>query len=156
MNGSTIKLDGALTFRVKRATSFPVGSPFTVDDSFKVRGYVSKICRTIPDFQSPRGITLQHPIEMSKLQYLKCLTVGQEAVFSWFVRLLHFKVNGRSIIIAAKISASIAALDGLSKPSPTKLRTLCSISVPRRPQALGILFKSLLICWHHVEAPVWR
>lgn len=89
MNGSTIKLDGTLVFRVKRANTFPVGSAFTVDDNFKLRAHMSRIERTVPGFHKPRPITLQHPIEMSKPRYLRCLTVGQEAVFSWTVYLLY-------------------------------------------------------------------
>lgn len=85
LNGSTIKLDGTFCFRVKRANSFPVGSPFTIDDSFKLRAHMSRIERTVPGFHKPRTITLQHPIEMSKPRFLRCLTVGQEAVFSWTV-----------------------------------------------------------------------
>lgn len=85
VNGGTVRIDGKFTFRVKRPREVPVGRPFSVEDAFKLRGHMSGIDRTIPGFHSPKRITLQHPIEMSQLKFLKCLTLGQEAVFSWKV-----------------------------------------------------------------------
>lgn len=85
MSGATVRIDGKFTFRVKRPKDFPVGRPFSVDDAVKLRGHMSGIERTVLDFHSPRIITLQHPIEMSKPKFLRCLTLGQEAVFPWKV-----------------------------------------------------------------------
>jgi hypothetical protein len=85
LNGAAVMIDGKFTFRVKRPRDIPVGRPFSVEDVFKLRGHMSGIDRAIPDFHSARKITLQHPIEMTKPRFLRCLTVGQEAVFSWKV-----------------------------------------------------------------------
>ena len=85
ISGSTVRLDGKFTFRVKRPNDIPVGRPFSVDDAFKLRGHMSGIDRTLPSFHQPKPVKLRFPIEMSKLKYLRCLTVGQEAVFSWKV-----------------------------------------------------------------------
>jgi hypothetical protein len=85
MNGSTITLPGTIVFRAKRANTFPVGKVFTVDDAFKLQGYMSKIGRNISGFHLPRKITIQHPVKMTRPRFLRCLTVGQEAVFSWTV-----------------------------------------------------------------------
>jgi hypothetical protein len=85
LSGQTLMIDGKFTFHVKRPQDIPVGRPFSVEDAFKLRAHMTGIERTVPGFHSPRRITLQHPIEMSKPKYLRCLTVGQEAVFSWKV-----------------------------------------------------------------------
>jgi hypothetical protein len=89
---STVRLDGRFTFRVKRPDDIPVGRPFIVDDAFKLRGHMSGIDRDIPGFHHPKGIKLQYPIEMSKPRFLRCLAVGQEAVFSW--KVYPFDVRG--------------------------------------------------------------
>ena len=85
LNGATVRIDGIFTFRVKRPKDIPTGRPFSVEDAFTLRGHMSGIDRAAPRFHSPRRITLQHPIEMSKPKFLRCLTIGQEAVFSWKV-----------------------------------------------------------------------
>jgi hypothetical protein len=85
MSGAALMIDGKITYRVRRPKDFPAGRPFSVEDAFKLRAHMSGIDRDMRDFHSPKRITLQHPIEMSKPKYLRCLTVGQEAVFSWTV-----------------------------------------------------------------------
>jgi hypothetical protein len=85
ISGSTVRLDGRFTFRAKRPDDIPVGRPFEVEDAFKLRGHMSGIDRVIRGFHQPRAIKLQYPVEMTKPKYLRCLTLGQEAVFSWKV-----------------------------------------------------------------------
>jgi hypothetical protein len=109
MNGSTITLPGTIVFRAKRANTFPVGRVFQVDDAFKLQGYMSKIGRNIPGFHLPKKVTIQHPVKMTAPRYLRCLTVGQEAVFSWTVYLLCSIAKNRWKIIALRISAAAAA-----------------------------------------------
>jgi hypothetical protein len=85
MSGSTVQIDGKFTFRIKRQKDFPPGRPFQIEDALKLHGHMSGIERSVPNFHTRKKVTLQHPIEMSKPRYLTCLTLGQEAVFSWKV-----------------------------------------------------------------------
>jgi len=78
-------IDGKFTFLARRPKNAPLDRPFSVQDSFQLRGTMSGINRVIPGFHVPKRVTLEHPVEMSKPKMLRCLTVGQEAVFSWKV-----------------------------------------------------------------------
>src|SRR5262245_50794277 len=84
-NEATVHIDGIFTFRVKRPRENPTGRSFVVEDTIKLGGHLSGIERPIRGFHTPKKIKLQHPIEMSQPRFLRCLTVGQEAVFSWKV-----------------------------------------------------------------------
>ena len=85
LNGATVMIDGKFTFRVKRPKDATEGKPFSVDDAFRLKGHMSGIDRPIPEFHVPNKIKLEHPVEMSAPKFLRCLTVGQEAIFSWKV-----------------------------------------------------------------------
>jgi hypothetical protein len=88
-NGATVLIDGKFTFRVKRPQDATEGKPFSVNDAFHLKGHMSGIDRPIPRFHVPSKIKLEHPVEMSTPKFLRCLTVGQEAVFSW--KVLHHR-----------------------------------------------------------------
>jgi hypothetical protein len=85
VNGATTRIDGIFTYRVKRPKESPGRLPLVVEDAFILRGHISGINRVIPEFHRPRKITLQHPVAMDAPKYLRCLTIGQEAIFSWNV-----------------------------------------------------------------------
>lgn len=85
LNGATVMIDGKFTFRVKRPKDATEGKPFSVNDAFHLKGHMSRIDRPVPGFHIPHKIKLEHPVEMSAPKFLRCLTVGQEAVFSWKV-----------------------------------------------------------------------
>jgi hypothetical protein len=95
MNGATVMIDGKFTFRVKRPKDATEGKPFSVNDAFQLHGHMSGIDRPVPGFHSPNKVKLEHPVEMSTPKFLRCLTVGQEAIFSWKVYTPNFEVHGR-------------------------------------------------------------
>jgi hypothetical protein len=95
MNSATVMIDGKFTFRVKRPKDATEGKPFSVNDAFQLRGHMSGIDRPVPGFHSPQKVKLEHPVEMSTPKFLRCLTVGQEAIFSWKVHIPTFEVNCR-------------------------------------------------------------
>ena len=85
MSGATVLIDGKFTFRVKRPKDATEGKPFSVNDAFQLRGHMSGIDRPVPAFHAANKVTLEHPVEISTPKFLRCLTVGQEAIFSWKV-----------------------------------------------------------------------
>ena len=84
-NGASVLIDGKFTFRVKRPKDSPPSEPLVVQHAFSLKGHMSGINRALVNFNTPRGVTLQHPIAMEKPKYLNCLTLGQETVITWKV-----------------------------------------------------------------------
>ena len=91
LNNSTTICPGTLTLRANRTNTIPVGKALIVNDTFSVGARMSKIERDLPGFRRSTNITLQYPIEMSELKFLRCLNAGQESVFSWTVSLFGVK-----------------------------------------------------------------
>jgi len=85
LNNSTTTCPGTITLRAQRKNTVPADQPLIVSDTFSVTARMSKIDRELRQFRLSKSITLQHPIQISKPRYLRCLTVNQEAAFSWTV-----------------------------------------------------------------------
>lgn len=84
-SGANAPIPGTLTFRIKRPDNVHEGAANTAADIFQLCGHMSKIERAIPNFHLPRNIILQHPLEISKPKYLRCLAPGKEATVMWTV-----------------------------------------------------------------------
>lgn len=91
LSNSTITCPGVLTLRAKNANIIPTESALTVNDTFSIEAHLTKIERSLPGFRRSERITLQYPIEMSKPKFLRCLSAGQVAVFSWTVTAFYTK-----------------------------------------------------------------
>lgn len=89
LSGATVRLDGRFTYKVRRPKREATEQPFSIQDSFLLRGHMSGIDRILRDFHTPRSVTIEYPIEMTAPKYLRCLAVGQEAKFTWKVRPLY-------------------------------------------------------------------
>jgi hypothetical protein len=85
MQGATVTLPGTITMQVKQANGYPAGPSYSSFESLELTGHMSRVDRTLPDFRTPMRIKLGFPVELTKPKFLRCMTVGQEAIFSWTV-----------------------------------------------------------------------
>jgi hypothetical protein len=70
---------------VATCNEYPPGSSFSTRDQIQLVAHMSKIARDIPNFHIPKEIILQHPIEITKPEFLRTMTPGQDALFFWTV-----------------------------------------------------------------------
>jgi len=83
--GETVNVSGVLVFKTQRGELVTSTRPFATYDSVKLRGHMSKIERSVPEFHSPIQIHLQHPVELTEFKYLKCVQAGKSTTISGFV-----------------------------------------------------------------------
>lgn len=83
--GEIVEVPGSLVFRAQRGGSANATRPFEARDSIKLHGHMSKIGRYAPDFYSPAEIHLQHPVQLTEFNYLKCIEAGKSTTVNGFV-----------------------------------------------------------------------
>lgn len=73
----TVSVPGSLVFKAQRGQTAAPTRPFATDGHIKLFGQMCKIERSVPDFQAPIKVHLQHPVELTEFKYLKCIEIGK-------------------------------------------------------------------------------